>query len=29
MNTVTATTDIKQAIQTDFLPLEVTDYVEF
>lgn len=29
MNTVTATTDIKQAIQTDFLPLEGTDYVEF
>lgn len=29
MNTVTATTDKKQAIQTDFLPLEGTDYVEF
>lgn len=29
MNTVTATTDIKQTIQTDFLPLEGTDYVEF
>jgi len=29
MNTVTANTDKKQAIQTDFLPLEGTDYVEF
>ncbi len=29
MNTVTATTDKKQTTQTDFLPLEGTDYVEF
>lgn len=29
MNTVTATTDKKQTIETDFLPLEGTDYVEF
>ena len=29
MNTATATTDIKLNTQTDFLPLEGTDYVEF